>query len=194
MADALGVACRLPGSDQVRFTFDDGPHAQGTPAVLDRLEAAGVVATFFLVGEQVERDRGLAGEIAARGHEIGVHGHRHRNLLRIGLRGVRLDFDRAQATIADATGVEPVLYRPPFGIFSLGALAEARRRGWSPLLWSHWGRDWTRRATPQSVAALVARDLGPGDVVLLHDSDAYSARGSWRTTVGALALLLPASR
>ena len=194
VADALRLPCRQPGIDQVLWTFDDGPHPQGTPAVLDRLEAAGVVATFFLVGEQVERDQRLAREIADRGHAIGIHGHRHRNLLRIGPQSLRSDLDRAEATIAAATGVVPGLYRPPYGIFSAGAVAEVRRRGWSPLLWSHWGRDWSRRATPDSITALVARDLGPGDVVLLHDSDAYSAKGSWRNTVGALDRLLPTIR
>ena len=67
-----------------------------------------------------------------------------------------------------------------------------RRRGLDPLLWTHWGRDWSRRQTPAGVAALVLDRLGPGDVVLLHDSDAYSDPGSWRTTVAALDLILPA--
>lgn len=173
------------------LTFDDGPHPLGTPVVLDRLDAVGAVATFFLVGEQVEKDPGLAREIADRGHGIGVHGHRHRNLLRIPPWMLRDDLDRAKTTIASATNRVPFQYRPPYGIFSLAAVAEVRRRGWSPLLWSHWGRDWSRRATPASIATLVLRDLGPGAVVLLHDGDAYGAPGSWRNTVGALDRLLP---
>ncbi len=194
VALALGVPLRRPASDRVLWTFDDGPHPSGTPAVLDRLDAANTKGLFFLVGEQVDRDPGLACEIIRRGHDVGVHGYRHRNLLRIPPPALNADLDRAHDTIAAATGVEPTLYRPPYGIFSLGALAEIRRREWSPLLWSHWGRDWTRRATPEGIAGLVGGDLGPGDVVLLHDSDAYSARGSWRNTVGALERLLPAIR
>ena len=68
-----------PGEPRgVGLTFDDGPHPQGTPATLDALSAAGATATFFLVGEQVARWPGLAAEIAAAGHEIGLHGYRHR--------------------------------------------------------------------------------------------------------------------
>ena len=130
--------------------------------MLDRLDAVSAKAIFFLVGEQVERDPGLAREIVDRGHGVGVHGFRHRNLLRIPPWTLRADLDRAQAVIADATGIVATDYRPPYGIFSLGAVAEVRRRGWSPLLWSHWGRDWSRRATPERVAALVRRELGPG--------------------------------
>src|SRR5215210_6458240 len=88
------------------------------------------------------------------------------------------------------TDVPPSLYRPPYGVFSPTALMSVRRRGWTPLLWSRWGRDWARRATPTKIAALVLEDVRPGDVVLLHDSDAYSASGSWRNTVGALERIL----
>ena len=181
----LGVRHRLDG-DAVAITFDDGPHAEGTPAVLSLLAAAGVPATFFLVGEQVERQPELAARIAAEGHGIGLHCQRHRNLMLLTPGQLRSDLDRAQAAIEDACGVTPRLYRPPYGIFSTAALVEVRRRGFEPLLWSRWGRDWARRATPESVTRLVTRGVGPGDVLLLHDADHYSAPGSWRATAGAL--------
>jgi peptidoglycan-N-acetylglucosamine deacetylase len=102
------------------------------------------------------------------------------------------DLDRAVAVIADATGVVPSLYRPPYGIFSSGGLAHVRDRGWRPLLWSTWGRDWERRATAQSIARRATSGLRPGDVVLLHDSDAYSSDDSWRKTAAALPSVLEA--
>src|SRR4051794_17042024 len=173
VAALLGVPRTLAG-DRPLLTFDDGPHPEGTPSVLDRLDAADRRATFFLVGEQVRRDPGLAREVAARGHEIAVHGDRHRNLLRVTPSGFARDLDRARATIADATGTAPVRYRPPYGILSAATLPIVRARGLEPLLWTHCGRDWSRRQTPSSVAAMVLDGLGHGDVVLLHDSDAYS--------------------
>jgi peptidoglycan/xylan/chitin deacetylase (PgdA/CDA1 family) len=192
IARAYRVQCDRPGGPAPLITFDDGPHAQGTPAVLDRLDAAGTKALFFLVGEQVERDPGLAREVLARGHEIGVHCHRHRNLLRVTARGFRTDLDRAHAAITTATGEEPRLYRPPYGILTTATLPEVHRRGWTLQLWTRWGRDWTRRATPGTIAARVLRDgpLRPRDVVLLHDSDAYSAPGSWQATAAALDRIL----
>lgn len=192
LARAYGIECRLERDDIVALTFDDGPHAAGTPAVLAELERRGATATFFLVGEQVRRSPGLAREIAAAGHEVAIHGDRHTLLLRRRVRELADDLDRAVATIADATGHAPTLYRPPYGVFSSGALAHVRSRGWHPLLWSSWGRDWERRATPEGIARRVTRGLRAGDVVLLHDSDAYSSADSWRRSAAALPSIIDA--
>jgi len=192
LAAALGIDCRLLYRPGVALTFDDGPHPEGTRAVLEALARADARATFFLVGEQVERWPRVAAEIAAAGHEIALHGYRHRNLLRRTPREVARDLDRALTIIADATGREPRCYRPPYGVFSTGALLLARRRGWLPLLWSHWGRDWERRATPESIVRRATKGLAAGDVVLLHDADHYSSSSSWRKTAAALPSILDA--
>jgi len=192
VAALFHLPLRLPTGRGIALTFDDGPHPEGTPAVLEALDRAGASATFFLVGEQVERRAALVAEIAAAGHEVGVHGYRHTLLVRRRPGAVRDDLSRATAVIEDATGRPALSYRPPYGVFSLAALRIVRER-FSPLLWSRWGRDWERQATPASIAALAARDLGPGDVVLLHDADYYSAEGSWRRTVEALPAVLDAA-
>jgi peptidoglycan/xylan/chitin deacetylase (PgdA/CDA1 family) len=75
-------------------------------------------------------------------------------------------------------------------VFTPYGLAEARRRGWTPLLWSAWGRDWQASASAQSIARRATRTLRAGDVVLLHDADHYSAPGSWRRTADALPRIL----
>jgi peptidoglycan/xylan/chitin deacetylase (PgdA/CDA1 family) len=187
---ALGVEDRTASGTGVAVTFDDGPHAQGTPAVLNVLADHDARATFFLVGEQVSRCPSIAAEIVAAGHEIGLHCHRHRNLLRLAPWQVREDLRRAQATIEDATGVSPALYRPPYGILNATALRLARRAGQRTLLWSHWGRDWQARATPESISARVTGSVGEGSVLLLHDADDYSAPGSWQRTALALPRVL----
>jgi len=186
----LGIEDRTASGRGYTLTFDDGPHAQGTPAVLEVLADKDTHATFFLVGEQIERDPALAAEIAAAGHGIGLHCHRHRNLLRLGPWQVREDIERARVAIEDATGRSPQLYRPPYGLLNAAALLQARRRGWRTLLWSHWGRDWQARATPESISARVTDGADEGSVLLLHDADDYSAPGSWRRTAAALPLAL----
>ena len=190
----LGVEDRTPHGHGYALTFDDGPHAQGTPAVLELLAAERVRAVFFLVGEQVRRNPALPREILDAGHEIALHCDRHRNLLRLAPRQVRQDLERAHDTIVTATGREPRLYRPPYGVLNAAALRFARRRGWRILLWSHWGRDWEARATPESIAAKVTGGAGEGSVLLLHDADDYSASGSWRRTVDALPAVLETMR
>jgi peptidoglycan/xylan/chitin deacetylase (PgdA/CDA1 family) len=186
----LGVEDATSDGCDCALTFDDGPHAQGTPAVLELLADAHAHATFFLVGEQIARNPSLPGEIVAAGHGIGLHCHRHRNLLRLAPWQVREDVARAQAAIEDATGISPTLYRPPYGVLNGAALKLARERGWRTLLWSQWGRDWERRATPASIAARVTDGVGEGAVLLLHDADDYSAPDSWRRTVAALPRVL----
>ena len=187
---ALAVRDRATDPGTVALTFDDGPHLRGTPATLAALDGLGVRATFFLVGEQVERDPALAAEIVAAGHEVAVHCHRHRNLLRLTPAQAREDLTRAEAAIAGATGRAPRLYRPPFGVLTSACLVHAHRRGWQPLLWSRWAHDWRARATPASIASEATADLSGGEVVLLHDADHYSAPGSWRATVAALAQVI----
>ena len=194
VAAAFGLARRLDPRRGIALTFDDGPHPLGTPAVLELLAAAGARGTFFLVGEQVERHPTVAAEIAAAGHEIGVHGYRHVLLLRRTPASVREDCARAAAAIGGVTGTAPRLYRPPYGVFSLAALRVVRQRGWLPLLWSKWGRDWERGTRPDEIARNATRGLGPGDVVLLHDADSYSSADSWRRTVAALPAVLEAAR
>jgi peptidoglycan/xylan/chitin deacetylase (PgdA/CDA1 family) len=188
----LGVEDRTSSGRGYALTFDDGPHSQGTPAVLELLAAAGVRATFFLVGEQIRRNPALAGEIVAAGHGIGLHCDRHRNLLRLTPRQVRTDIARAQASIEDATGCSPCLYRPPYGVLNATALRVTRARGWRTLLWSDWGRDWPAHATPESIARRVTDRATEGAVLLLHDADSYSSFGSWRRTVAALPAVLDA--
>jgi peptidoglycan-N-acetylglucosamine deacetylase len=186
----LGVEDRTAGGCGYALTFDDGPHVEGTPAVLEILAGRGVQATFFLVGEQVRRNPALAREILSAGHWIGLHCDRHRNLLRLAPWQVREDIARALESVEDATGCSPTLYRPPYGVLNAAALRIARTRGWRTLLWSQWGRDWEARATAASIVERVTDGVGEGSVLLLHDADDYSAPGSWRRTAAALPRVL----
>jgi peptidoglycan-N-acetylglucosamine deacetylase len=187
LADALGIQTTLvlPGP---HLTFDDGPHPEATPKVLELLREHDVKATFFLVGEQVRRTGALRDEIEAAGHGIGLHGDTHRPLWRLGPRALKADLDRGDETVRPT--VE--FHRAPYGAYSLPALYEVMGRGFNPLLWSRWGRDWRAAATPESIAGEVTRDLGAHDVLLLHDADDYADRGSWRATVAALPAVLEA--
>jgi len=190
LGQALDVEMRQPGAEGVALTFDDGPHPQGTPTILETLRERGATATFFLAGEQVDRRPGLAAEIVAAGHRVELHCYRHRNLLRLTPGEFLEDAERARVAIEDACGQAIADYRPPFGIFSRANLRAVHRRGWRPVLWSRWGRDWTRRATAGSIARRASSGVEAGDVVLLHDADYYSARGSWVRTAAALPLIL----
>ncbi len=179
-----------PEAEGVALTFDDGPHPEGTSGVLDLLARAGARATFFVVGEQVHQHPELVARIVAEGHLIALHGYRHRLQLRCTASEVAADLARAVSVVAEAAGQMPRWHRPPYGIYSAAGLRAARSSGLQPLLWSRWGKDWRRFTTPQRIARRAIGGARRGDVILLHDADYYSARGSHIRTLEALGLIL----
>jgi peptidoglycan-N-acetylglucosamine deacetylase len=189
-AAALGVPRRLADIDGVAITFDDGPHPEGTPAVLEVLAAVDIKATFFLVGEQVERRPELAAEIARQGHVVALHGYTHRPQPAMSQKAVQNDVERGAAVVESAAGTTVAWHRPPYGLYSAAGLSAVRARGLRPLLWSRWGKDWRRFTTPARIARRATTNVHPGDVILLHDADFYSSTGSHERTVEALALIV----
>jgi peptidoglycan/xylan/chitin deacetylase (PgdA/CDA1 family) len=172
--------------DHTAITFDDGPDPASTPAFLEALDALGWKATFFMLGSMVDASPGLAAEVVAAGHEVGVHAYEHTSMLRRSGRSARVEITRTRDRLADVTGAEPVWFRPPYGIVSGGALRAARELGLRTELWTAWGRDWRPVATPETVVADLRKGRLAGGTVLLHDSDCTSAPGSWRSALGAL--------
>ncbi|MEU2928176.1 polysaccharide deacetylase family protein [Streptomyces sp. NPDC007251] len=188
---------RLSGagpSRHIALTFDDGPDPASTPRFLDALDALGVRATFFVLGEHVVRHPGLVRETVRRGHELAVHGWTHDRPWRPAPARDAEEVARTVRAVHDISGHRPQWYRPPYGILTSGRWLAARRSGLRPVLWSAWGKDWTADATPASVRALVAADLRDGGTVLLHDSDRVAAPGCWRSTLGALPALVEGCR
>lgn len=174
---------------QVAITFDDGPHPQGTPALLDRLDELGWTATFFMLGSAVQQYPDVALEVVRRGHGVGLHGFEHRYLIRRMPHRNWSDLARGKAVVARTTGVTPQWWRPPYGVLSTAGLVAARQMDLRPLLWSTWGKDWRADASAEAISATVSRGRLDGGTVLLHDSDALSAPGSWRQTHAALPLI-----
>ncbi len=181
------VGIGRPG--HVALTFDDGPDPASTPAFLDALDGLGWQATFFMLGEMARRAPDVARAVADAGHEIGVHGDVHGNMLR------RTPGARGKTSCARTTPspISPGRNRIGSGHPSVSRLtrrsAPARNLGMSTVLWTTWGRDWRREATPSSVVADVTRRYLDGGTVLLHDSDCTSYPGSWHSALGALPLL-----
>jgi peptidoglycan/xylan/chitin deacetylase (PgdA/CDA1 family) len=188
-ADKLGVA-RAVDQHGVAITFDDGPHPEGTPAVLEILAQAGISATFFLTGEQVVQRPHLAQQTRAAGHLIALHGYQHKLQLRLKPQQVADDMRRGAAAIEDATGVKLTHHRPPYGIYSPAGLETAQALNLTPLLWSTAGKDWRKFTTPARIATRATKTLKHKGVILLHDADFYSSKLSHRKTIEALPLIL----
>jgi peptidoglycan/xylan/chitin deacetylase (PgdA/CDA1 family) len=156
----------------IAITIDDGPEPEVTPRVLDLLDEHHARATFFCIGERVDRHPALARALVARQHEIGNHSYRH--LMRfslLGPRGVAQEIARAQEAIGAATGKAPRFFRAPAGLrnpFLEPALTRANLRLVS---WTRRGFD-TVNGSAGRVLESLTRHLQGGDILLLHDGHA----------------------
>ncbi len=162
---ALG---RIAGSPHVYLTFDDGPDPVWTPRVLDVLAACQAPATFFAIGQSVQRYPALMRRIAADGHDVGNHTWSHRHPWWLSTRAARREVRDGFAAIADATGVAPRAFRPPHGRLRPCMIEEAERGGQRLVLWSVSAIDWGPFGAARHIAGRLNR-VRAGDVILMHD-------------------------
>lgn len=181
LASALGEGRVITGTTAHRalhFTFDDGP-GEGTPRLLDTLDAHHAHATFFLVARQLEHARGrrIAQEIAARGHTIGLHSYAHDDVTTLSAAALASDIARSEAIFEDVLGGRPHLYRPPYGHHDDGVDAVLAAHGYTEVLWNITANDAHARTADEVVDAFRSSldqqermPRGQGGIVLIHDT------------------------
>lgn len=156
------------------LTFDDGPDPLWTPRVLDALDGVGARATFFVVPPLAVEHAGVFREVLAAGHEVGLHGVRH-------VRHTHRTRDEVEADAREglemlqALGVEPRLWRTPWGVEASFTRALARELGLRIVHWTADTHDWRGDRANQMLEA-VSPALAPGAVVLMHDALGPGAR------------------
>jgi len=153
----------------IAITFDDGPHPQNTPRLLDMLAARNIKATFYVIGRSVDLHPEVLRRTVAEGHEIGNHSHTHRLLSKLGNEEVRQEMQRCQDAVGRAAGVRPRTMRPPYG----GLLQSQRELvmnefGYPTILWSVDPLDW-KRPGPSVVTSRILAGTTAGGIVLAHD-------------------------
>jgi peptidoglycan-N-acetylglucosamine deacetylase len=167
-----GSLCEVGTTRPVfHLTFDDGPHPEVTPAVLDALDEADAPATFFLLADPAKRHPDIVRETLARGHRIGLHGRTHLRLSTAPWSAIRDEISRAHAELEELAGQPVTLFRPPYGAHGLRSLALTRAIGMRTILWSVDTDDWKglSQADPlQGTTELIA----PGGIGLQHDTPA----------------------
>ena len=157
-----------PGSRLLALTYDDGPNDPDTWRTLEVLERHAVKATFFLIGQFVQQKPEIARALVAAGHAIGNHTWSHPNLIFTPKAEVRRQLELGRQAILDATGMEPTLFRPPFGGRRPATLRTVRDLGLVPVMWNVTCYDWKAKSAEEIVARAERRIRG-GDVILLHD-------------------------
>jgi peptidoglycan-N-acetylglucosamine deacetylase len=187
----------IAGKDpnEIALTFDDGPNADTTRALLDLLDQYQVKATFFLIGERVKLQPELTRDIASRGHMLGNHTMTHPRLLAIGPAATRRQIAECSAVIEDVTGIQVKIFRPPFGGRWPYTLSAARDACLTPIMWNALGMDW-RVPEGAEIAARVMRDVEHnrreqrGSNILLHDGGHKLLGANRSPTIDAVGRIL----
>lgn len=150
---------------KIALTFDDGPSAAWTPALLDGLKERGVKATFFLIGENADKNPEIVKRMAEEGHLIGNHTYHHVELTKVSENEARLELADTSAVIVRITGKEPEYMRPPFGAWQRKLEQEIQML---PVLWTIDPLDWTTENQDEIVNKVVT-EAEENDIILLHD-------------------------
>lgn len=159
----------------VALTFDDGPWPGATLAVLETLAHEGVRATFFWVGQQLERYPNLARRVVAEGHAVGNHTYSHRSTASP-LEVAAQEIDHTGALIEQVTGVRTTLFRPPGGHLENGLVKYALERGYVVVMWSALSDDTNPKYDAADIVNNVLSRVRPGSIVLLHDGGGDRSR------------------
>lgn len=150
---------------KIALTFDDGPSTAWTPALLDGLKERGVKATFFLIGENADKNPEIVKRMAEEGHLIGNHTYHHVELTKVSENEARLELADTSAVIVRLTGKEPEYMRPPFGAWQRKLEQEIQML---PVLWTIDPLDWTTENQDEIVNKVVT-EAEENDIILLHD-------------------------
>lgn len=151
----------------VALTIDDGPHAKTTPLILAVLREKKAKVTLFILGKNATAHPELLAQAVADGHEIASHGYSHKWLSKMSKQETEEDLDNAEKALTVAAP-KPTLFRPPGGGYNDNVLAEAKKRGYTTILWSVDPGDW-RRPSVSQVVDNVMQHVEPGSIVLLHE-------------------------
>jgi len=193
----LGVVQRGLGSARAELglTFDDGPDPATTPGVLDALASAGVRATFFVLGERAAAHPELVERLLSEGHELALHGWRHRHGWIRAPWEAYADVVRGARELERLAGARPRFFRPPHGAYTWAQQAAIRKLGLTPVHWTVEAHDWHPGYGPEDVVRRVVEGVlpgggqiegaMPGDVIVMHD-----AGPGGKTTAAALPELL----
>lgn len=162
------TSVRVPGP-YVAMTFDDGPHPQLTPRLLDMLKERGIKATFYLVGQNVAQYPEIVARMVAEGHEVGNHSWSHPFFTKMSETAVRSQLQRTHDAIVSASGVAPKTLRPPYGaITSSQKQWIAADYGYPTVLWSVDPMDWKNRDA-SLVSRRIVNGASQGAIILAHD-------------------------
>jgi polysaccharide deacetylase family sporulation protein PdaB len=171
----------------IALTFDDGPNLEYTPKILDLLKQYQSKATFFVIGEHVEKYPQLVRREVFEGHELGNHTFTNRYSKKQTIKQVQNEIFAAQNAIYSVTGEMPHLFRPPGGFLNDAIINVSKQEGYKIVMWT-WdedSRDWSKPGI-KKIVSKVLNNAHNGDIILFHDHTSGHSQ-----TVGALKIVIP---
>ncbi len=150
-------------SNQVYFTFDDGPVPEATPWILDLLKKKNIKACFFCVGENVKRYPHIYTRILEEGHQVGNHTFNH-------LQGLKTSNKKFFRNIIKASKyMNTDLFRPPHGWMRKSQYEQIKHH-YQVVMWDILSGDYKKELTPEDVIQNVMKLVRPGSIITFHDS------------------------
>jgi len=160
---------------QVCLTFDDGPHPEHTPRLLDILEVLGIKATFFVIGRNAERYPHIVERIVNDGHALGNHTWSHPALAKLSSGELAGEISRTDELLTHLAGEGPRLFRPPMGKLKVRQFPSLWASGHTIVLWNWDPKDYQCKSSGELRQKLLGRKLQDGDLILLHDNHPFAA-------------------
>ncbi len=173
----IPVHCSGDGSEKwMALSFDDGPSAEHTPAILDILKEEGVNATFFCIGRHIEGNEELMQRIHAEGHTIGNHSYSHHFFFDLFSRKrMMADLKLFDSKIYSLLNLTPRLFRPPYGVTNPQVRDVILQGNYFPVGWNIRSMDTVIPNRNRLMSRVVSR-FSPGAIVLFHDSGKVTAQ------------------
>lgn len=163
--------CGNSNSKTIALTFDDGPHPQYTPQVLSVLKRYNIAASFFWLGNCVNRFPDIAKTVSEQGHWIGLHGYEHDSFPLLSPTQLKQSLEKTQIAIYNACNLSPEKVRdvrPPNGFFTPQTLHLFQQWNYRPVMWSVVPEDWVHPGV-NVVVNRVMKQVKNGSLIVLHD-------------------------
>ena len=172
-------------SEEVKYialTFDDGPNSTTTNEVIDKLEKYGIVASFFLVGNNIDDESAKAVKRAYDlGCEIDNNSRTHSNMTELSAEEIKAEYDYTDGKVYEITGEHTKFFRPPYIAVHQIMFDNID----VPFIAGIGANDWEDRVTAEMRARMILKQAKDGDIILLHDAEGNSM------TVEALDTIIP---
>lgn len=157
----------------VYLTFDDGPIPEVTPKVLAILAKYSLKATFFMVGENIDKHPDVYTQVVQAGHSVGNHTYNHLKGWRTPFKEYMANVEKCAVTMA-AQPLSPsstnLLFRPPYGKATLHQRVALHRMGYRLIFWDILTRDYNASVTPEQMLRKIQMQVRPGSIINFHDS------------------------